>query len=106
MDKQIFNVIVTETLQRTCEIEAETEDEALEILEEKYYNEEIVLDYQDLIDTDFSNCRYSKKEMEMLNEIHWFCQLQCCEGLNNCSEDECVLFRIEKIIEGTNYAKK
>ena len=103
MDKQIFNVIVTETLQRVCEIEAENEDEALEILEEKYYDEEIVLDDSDLIDTEFSNCEYSKKERHIMNEIQRFCENQCGEGVSNCAEEECVLFRIEKIIEGNYY---
>jgi hypothetical protein len=100
MNKKIFNVKVTEVLQRKCEIEAETEDEALEILESKYYDEEIVLDSQDLIDTEFSNCGYSKKEIEIMNEIHSFCKYDCGEGVYNCAEEKCVLWRIEKIIAG------
>lgn len=49
-----FTCVITEILQRKCEIEAETEDEALEILEQKYNSCEIILDYNDLVNTEFS----------------------------------------------------
>lgn len=45
-----YKVEYTEVLQRTIEIEADSEAEALSIAEEKYYNEEVVLDYSDFID--------------------------------------------------------
>lgn len=54
--KEIYKVYVTETLRRECEIEAASEEEALQLLEEKYNENEIVLDYSDLADTEFSNC--------------------------------------------------
>lgn len=100
---KIYDVVITETLQRECEIEANSEEEALEILEEKYNDCEIVLDYSDLVDTEFSNCKYTKKEINVMNEIHNFCKKECSEGVNNCAEDTCPLYRIEKIIEQGYY---
>ena len=37
-------------------------------------------------------------EKKILNEITNYCGRECGNP-NNCSEDECVLYRIEKIIE-------
>lgn len=102
MENKLFNLIITETLQRECEIEAESEDEALQILEDKYHDCEIVLDYADLVDTEFSNCKYTKKEIQILNQITNFCKNDCAE-CECCVEDDCVLFRIEKIIENGFY---
>lgn len=48
-----FNIEITETLQRQIEIEAEDYDEAIKIIKERYHNSEIVLDFNDYIDTDF-----------------------------------------------------
>ena len=91
-----FNLVITETLQREVEIEANSENEALEILESKYYDEQLVLDYQDLINTEFTNSKYTEKETQILNTIHNHCKLEC--GVNNCVEENCPLYRIEQII--------
>ena len=96
--KDIYSLVVTETLQRTVEIEAVNESDALEILERKYKDEEIVLDYQDLVNTEFTNSKYTEKETQILNEIHNYCKLECGEGVNNCVEENCPLYRIEQII--------
>ncbi|OFX73362.1 MAG: DpnD protein [Bacteroidetes bacterium GWE2_29_8] len=42
-----FKVEIIESLSRIVEIEANTKDEAISIVNEKYKNEEIVLDYND-----------------------------------------------------------
>lgn len=94
-----YSLVVTETLQRTVEIEANDEQEALEKLEEMYYSENIVLDYQDFKGVEFSNCLYTDKEQKIMNQIHSYCQHDCGEGVYNCAEDECPLYRIEKIVE-------
>ena len=47
-----FKIEVQEILQRVVEVEAETFDEALKIVNEKYSNEEIVLGSEDYIETD------------------------------------------------------
>lgn len=54
MKKQTFKVEITETLQRTIEVEAEDLDDAISKAKEKYYNEEVVLDSEDYIDTEFT----------------------------------------------------
>lgn len=93
-----FDLVVTETLQREVEIEAESEDEAIVKLEQDYNDSVIVLDYSDLVDTEFSNCKYTKKEIQIMGQIANFCEKEC-PSCQQCPEDECVLFRIEKIIE-------
>ncbi len=42
---------ITETLQKTVEIEAENIDEAYRLVKEKYFKEEIILSDVDYIDT-------------------------------------------------------
>ena len=45
----IFKTEITETLQRTIEVEAENERDALQKVKEMYKNEEIVLDSSDFV---------------------------------------------------------
>ena len=42
-----YRVVVTETLQRTITINANNKEEAKDVAEERYRNEEIVLDSSD-----------------------------------------------------------
>ena len=49
-----FTVEITETLQRQVEVEARNPDEAEDKVREMYRNEEIVLDSEDYVDTEFS----------------------------------------------------
>lgn len=48
---EIFKIEITETLQKVIEVSAYSLYEALEIIKNKYNNEEIVLDSNDYIDT-------------------------------------------------------
>ena len=50
-----FYISVTETLKRIVEVHAEDSSEALQKAEDAYYNEEIVLDSDDFVDTDFND---------------------------------------------------
>lgn len=45
----MFKTEITETLQRTIEVEAESEEDALQKVKEMYKNEEIVLDSCDFV---------------------------------------------------------
>ena len=47
-----YKISIKETLERIIEINADSETEAIDIVKEKYRNEEIVLDYNDYIDAD------------------------------------------------------
>ena len=47
-----YAVVVTETLQRTVYIDAKSAEEAEDVVEERYRNEEIVLDSSDYQDTE------------------------------------------------------
>jgi len=49
-----YKVEITETLQTIITVEANSEDEAIDIVHQKYRDEEIVLDSSNYIDTDFS----------------------------------------------------
>lgn len=55
-----FNIEITETVQRQIEVEADSYDEALKIVKQKYRNSEIVLDSTDFIDTEFRLITKSK----------------------------------------------
>lgn len=50
--KKKFAVEIQETLCRIIDVEAESEEEALDIVTQKYKDEEIVLDANDFIDYD------------------------------------------------------
>lgn len=49
-----YNVIVTEILEKTIEIEAENKANAINIARDKYNKEEVILTADDLADTWFS----------------------------------------------------
>ena len=47
-----YRVVITETLQRIVYVEATSKEEAERDVEERYYNEKIVLDADDYQDTE------------------------------------------------------
>ena len=49
-----YKIEITETLQKTIEIEANSEEEALSIIKAKYVNEQIRLEVCDYMDTEIS----------------------------------------------------
>lgn len=49
-----YQIAVTENLQRVFELKANSEGEAIQIINEKYKNEDIVLDYSDCISKEIS----------------------------------------------------
>jgi flagellar biosynthesis regulator FlbT len=49
----IYNVEITETLQRIVKVSASDEREAVKLVRKQYRNEDIVLDSNDYIDTEF-----------------------------------------------------
>lgn len=50
-----YYISVTETLNKIVEVHAEDSSEALQKAEDAYYNGEIELDYNDMVDTEFEN---------------------------------------------------
>lgn len=50
MDKKKIKVEITEILQRTIEVEANSDEKALDTVINKYRGEKIILDYGDFID--------------------------------------------------------
>lgn len=54
MNKQKqYNVTITETLQRTILVEADNEQHALNMVQDDYNNDSIVLDYSDFQNVEF-----------------------------------------------------
>lgn len=50
-----YYISVTETLNKIVEVHAESEQEALQKVEDSYYNDEFELDYNDRVDTEFDD---------------------------------------------------
>lgn len=48
-----YKIEVEEVLQKVIEVEAESAEEAIKNVREKYYNDELELDYMDLMDVEF-----------------------------------------------------
>lgn len=48
-----YNITIIELLEKTIEIEAENETNAIDIAKDKYNKEEVILTADDLLDTDF-----------------------------------------------------
>lgn len=57
-----YNVTITEILEKTIEIEAENETNAIDIAKDKYNKEEVILTADDLKYTDFGI--FNNKERE------------------------------------------
>lgn len=49
-----FKIVITETSSKVVEVQANNEQEALETVEEMYANCEVVLDWNDLDETDYT----------------------------------------------------
>lgn len=58
-----MRVIITETLKKAVEINAQTEQEALAIVSRRYCNEEYVLSAEDYCDTTFTVDKESEDEL-------------------------------------------
>lgn len=55
MDTKTFYISITKTLNRIVEVQAEDEYEAIQKVSDAYYNDELELDDNDLVDTEFEN---------------------------------------------------
>lgn len=61
-----YKIEITETLQRQIEVEASSKEEALKKIKEQYQNQEIVLNENDYVDTEYS---YIEKVKNMNEQI-------------------------------------
>ena len=62
-----FEVTITETLQKTVNIEAETKEEAAQLVKEMWNNGDIILDADNFADVEYA--ANNVKEIEKLNEL-------------------------------------
>ncbi len=53
MEEREYDITIREILQRTVKQRARSKEEAQQIVEEKYYNQEIVLDSEDFSERQF-----------------------------------------------------
>ena len=63
-----YSVIITETLERSVDIDAKSEEDALNIAEKEYSNGDHVLTYEDHINTSFSTCRPQKIYLKYMED--------------------------------------
>jgi hypothetical protein len=49
-----YKVLITECLSRIVEVEVSDEEYAVKVVKDKYFSEEIVLDYADFDDVEFA----------------------------------------------------
>ncbi len=68
-----FEIQVTEKLERLVEVEAESFDEAVLIVEEKYRNEEIVLDSSDFQYVTFETKDTENEYRNLVDELIEYC---------------------------------
>ena len=62
----IYKIEITETFQRQIEVEASSKEEAIKKTKEQYQNQEIVLNKNDYVDTEYS---YIEKVKNMNEQI-------------------------------------
>lgn len=55
MDTKTFYISITKTLNRIVEVQAKDKYEAIQKVSDAYYNDELELDDNDLVDTEFEN---------------------------------------------------
>lgn len=83
-----YDIEIEEILRRVISQEADSIESALNIVEEKYNNEEIVLDYNDFVEKSFNNL-YSKPLKEKLHiSIDFNPQSGILKVVSNNKEDK------------------
>ena len=61
-----YKIEITETLQRQIEVEESSKEEALKKIKEQYQNQEIVLNENDYVDTEYSYIEKIKNKNEQI----------------------------------------
>lgn len=97
-EEEVYTVYVTEKLQRELEIAAPGPYEALDEAERLYHEGEVVLDYSDLVSTEFTSEPISRKEIDILDIIGKTCRN--CKNLESSSCSACSMKKIETLIQG------
>jgi DpnD/PcfM-like protein len=83
-----FEIQVTENLERIIEVEAETFDEAVSIVEEKYRQEEIVLDSSDFQGVTFEKKDYQVEYRNLVDDLIKYCYEEEERHYNEFEDDE------------------
>jgi hypothetical protein len=61
MSKKLYSVEIVETLVKIVSVKANNKDEAYAIIRKKYYDEEIVLESDSYMDTEFNEWEYEEE---------------------------------------------
>lgn len=65
----VYLVTITETLTRTVAVRTDNEDKAREIVEEKYNDGEIILDYDDFNEWEIHTRKHRNEDLSLYEEI-------------------------------------
>lgn len=67
-----YEVVITETLRRTVSVEADNQDAAEAIVQDKWNNSEYILDADDFSDVSFNSCKKTDiiREVDYLGRIY------------------------------------
>ncbi len=71
-----YKIMVTETLQREIEVEADNFDKAIERVEEMYYDSEIILDSEDYVSVNFDNAQELEVDKSQITDFINFKDLE------------------------------
>lgn len=63
-----YKIEITETLQRQIEVEASSKEEALKKIKEQYQNQEIVVNENDYVNTEYSYIEKVKNKNEQIRQ--------------------------------------
>lgn len=63
-----YKIEITETLQKQIEVEASSKEEAIKKTKEQYQNQEIVLNENDYVDTEYSYIEKVKNKNEQIRQ--------------------------------------
>lgn len=59
-----YNIEITEVLSKTITVQAKDLSEAMELVRDKYYGEEVILDAEDLKDVNFKPCEFVREQQK------------------------------------------
>lgn len=64
MSKKLYSVEIVETLSKIISVKANSWEEAYSIIRKKYYDEEIILESDSYMDTEFNEWEYEEEGQE------------------------------------------
>lgn len=103
-----FEIEITETLQRVVEVEANSENEAYNLVIQQYKNEEIILDNSDLVSKEINHYLFSESGNKLYenNKFKEFVLKNAESILNHMSIEELTKLAFGDIVNAKNEFEK